>query len=104
MSLSPTRNIETASELLAYAKDYCQSGSTGGGPVENNFSSTLVMVAEVAQHGGGTVDAETVLEHAECGVLQIAFLNRGVNPLSVFITDAYENGWRYRNGQFIKKG
>lgn len=41
---------------------------------------------------------------AEEGMVQIALLNRSINPGSAFITSAVELGWRYRDAQGFHKG
>jgi len=41
---------------------------------------------------------------AEEGMVQIALLNRSINPGSAFITTAVDLGWRYRDAKGFHKG
>ena len=78
--------------------------------IEVNFPATIIMATDAAKPGpGDAVTPESVLaliamaqRQAEQSLLQLAFLNDGVNPPSTFITQAYEAGWRYRDGTFFK--
>ena len=99
MSISPTHTIDTPEDLLAYAKVYCQSGSTGAGPVEVNFPAAIITLIDAYCHDVSSFEnLDSIRKEAECGLLQLGFLNAGVNPLSTFIMAAYAEGWRYRGG------
>lgn len=73
-------------------------------PIENNYHANVVMLTDAYAAAGGCTPEQLYSLHieAEKGCIQVALLNRGLNPGSVFISKAHKQGWRWISGEFRK--
>jgi hypothetical protein len=103
------RSGQTVENLLAMAALVAYKTPA----IENNFHSTVLTLVGMWREGTRREDKDSVVnwsemhadkvmprieESAECGLMQLGFLERGLNVPSTFIMKAYRDGWRYKGG------
>lgn len=64
--------------------------------IEFNVPANTIMLLDAAKAMGVQPDLEAIRLEAESWMLQLALLNEGCNPGSVFLNQAVQAGWRYR--------
>lgn len=94
---------ENADELVEAAKAWQR---TAPRTAEFNFPATAIMAVQMALDASRSINLVTLTRalrdcetSSESGMLQLAFLNMGINPGASFITVATADGWRYRIGK-----
>lgn len=71
--------------------------------IEFNLPAEVIMLADILTHTDGftniarlTQTVNAAVRNAETGMLQIAFLNKKLNPGCAWLNQAVNAGWRYR--------
>lgn len=72
------------------------------GPSEFNFPAEIIMFLDFQQGQRGRDYSKEIRHSAEEALLQLYFINLGLNPSSVFVMDAHRSGWRILKGTLRK--
>ncbi|MES2200727.1 MAG: hypothetical protein V4498_00585 [candidate division FCPU426 bacterium] len=83
----PTTPMQLLAEAISMARK-------PGEPIEHNCPAGIITQVDFAQ--GRSLTHDAILAYGEQGMLQIAFLNHGINAPYDFIIQAWQEGWRYR--------
>lgn len=86
--------IQTEHQFRAHA--IAADAMTDRERIQFNVPANVIMLLDAAKNMGTQPDLEAIRLEAESWMLQLALLNEGCNPGSVFLNQAVEAGWRYR--------